>query len=99
MKYLSLLLILAVFEGVGQNLKVLDRFDRDLVNKEIIIVDLEGYMANPVVKLTVVPDANVTLPLSLTVKASGPRFYFNTPSTTGANGPTKAIQINSLAVS
>ncbi|MCX6350565.1 MAG: T9SS type A sorting domain-containing protein [Bacteroidetes bacterium] len=76
--------------GVAQPV-LKDIFGRNLAGENIILVDWEGYMANPAIKLTIIPP---TSPFTVTITANSPRLYFNTLSKTGGNGPTKIISFS-----
>jgi hypothetical protein len=89
---LAILIMLAVYIINGRPQPVLkDIFGRNLTGQTITLVDWEGYMANPAIKLTLEPPS---FPLSVTISANHPRLYFNTPSTAGINGPSKTITFN-----
>jgi hypothetical protein len=77
---------------MGQSLK--DRFGRDLLNQPITLVDWEGYMANPAIKLTVTPPLGVNFPYNVTITANHARLYFDWPGTAGANGPSRVLSFN-----
>lgn len=54
----------------------------------VTLLDWDGQIANPYVALrVVVPDDEATVIL----RASGPRLYFDLPSTVASNGPTKVV--------
>lgn len=57
-----------------------DIFGRDLAGHTITLVDWEGYMANPAIKLTITPPS---APLTVTLTANHARLYFDMPSTGG----------------
>jgi hypothetical protein len=61
----------------------------------LTLVDLEGYMANPAIKLTVHPTTTMTYPASAVVTSNHTRVYFSLPSTTSAGGSSKTISIAS----
>src|SRR5207245_1731527 len=68
-----------------------DIFGRNLNQHGITLVDWDGYMANPLLKFYLFPPTNGVLPGTATLTASGPRLYFDTPSTVSTNGPAKTI--------
>ena len=72
---------------------VQDIFGRSVNQHGVSLVDWDGYLANPLIKLYVFAPSNATLPGSATLTANGGRLYFDTPSTVGSNGPTKTISI------
>lgn len=74
---------------------VLDKWGRTLTS--VPLVDYDGFMANPAVKLTVQPPTTVTYPATATVTANNVKLYFDTASTTSASGPSKTLAIASCA--
>lgn len=74
-----------------EELRVEDIFGRRLNNREIILVDWEGHIANPLIKIFITPPANTTFPGTATLTANGTRLYFDLPSTVGAAGPSKSV--------
>ena len=63
-----------------------DVFGRVVNETGIVLVDWEGHIANPAMKYSVeLPGGAATL------SSSEPRLYFDLPSSTGANGPTKTL--------
>jgi Putative Ig domain len=76
-----------------------DIFGRSLNNKSITLVDWEGYLANPAIKLNIKPPANATFPGHATVTANGVRLYFNLPSTVGPSGPSKSLTYSDASTS
>ena len=63
-----------------------DIFGRVVNNTGIVLVDWEGQIANPAMKL------HVELPgPSATLSSNEPRLYFNLPSSAGADGPSKRL--------
>jgi hypothetical protein len=77
---------------------VQDVFGRSLNQHGITLVDWDGYMANPLIKVYLFAPTNAALPGSATLTASGARLYFNTPSTVSSNGPSKSVSITSAGV-
>lgn len=77
------------------NVTVKDTFDRTINARGISLVDWEGYLANPAIKLTVTVPANAVLPASAVLTANHQRLYFNSPCSVGANGPSKTISFSS----
>jgi hypothetical protein len=76
---------------------VQDIFGRDIAANGIILVDWEGYMANPAIEFFIVPPWGAAFPVSVTVKAPEPRLYFDLPSEAGRNGPEKQLRITGKA--
>ncbi len=70
---------------------VKDIWGRSLLDTPIVLVDWEGYIANPAIKLFVVPPANAVLPVATTLRANGVRLYFDLPGQVGPNGPSKSL--------
>ena len=72
--------------GTTERVIVRDVFGREVNETGIVLVDWEGHIANPLMKYSVeLPGATALL------SSSEPRLYFDLPSSTGANGPTKAL--------
>jgi hypothetical protein len=74
-----------------------DIFDRQINDTGITLVDWEGYMANPAIKLFVKPPANATFPRTALLTANGTRLYFDSPSEVGTTGPTKYIRFSNAS--
>jgi len=91
--FVSLFVLVAL--NIHAQIILKDIFGRNLVTNGITLVDWEGYIANPAIKLSLTPPAGVSFPYSVTITANHSRLYFNTPSTTGAAGPAKTIVFNS----
>lgn len=82
--------VLCLLESNAQT-RVLDIWGRDLQSPGITLVDWDGYLANPLIGLTLRPPANAILPGSVTVRADLGRLYFDSPSEVSPTGPTKVI--------
>jgi BspA type Leucine rich repeat region (6 copies)/Putative Ig domain/Immunoglobulin domain len=83
---------LSVTSSPSQNPVIFeDVFGRRINESGITLVDWEGQIANPAIKVLVYPPNGLTYPVSLTISASEQRLYFDTPSTTSATGPTKTL--------
>jgi len=89
-----LLLFASPYEGSAQS-TVQDVFGRSLNQRGIILVDWDGYLANPLIKVYVFPPTNGVLPGSATLTANGVRLYFNNPSSVSTNGPSKTVSLTS----
>ena len=74
-----------------------DIFGRVLNDNGIVLVDWEGYMANPAIKVFVVPPADAQFPATAVLTSSEPRLYFDLPSDAGPNGPSKTITLTSAS--
>jgi hypothetical protein len=73
------------------NVTVLDIFDRSMNERGIVLVDFDGYMANPAMQYFLVPPENASYPSTATITADCARIYFNEPCTVGSSGPSKTI--------
>ncbi len=72
--------------GTGDQAIVRDMFGRVVNDTGIVLVDWEGHIANPAMKYSIeLPGATAIL------SSPESRLYFDLPSSTGANGPTKAL--------
>jgi hypothetical protein len=71
-----------------------DIFGRRLnENNGLILVDWEGFMANPAIEFVIVPPAGAAYPLQAVLRGNDARLYFNLPSETGPEGPRKELRI------
>lgn len=52
-----------------------DIFGRSIKNSNIILVDWEGFIANPAIKLYVKPPVNASFPGTLIISSSEPRIF------------------------
>lgn len=68
-----------------------DVFGRQLNQHGLVLVDWDGYLANPAIKFFIVPPTTAHLPAKVVLTAREPRLYFDLPSETGAGGPRKEI--------
>src|ERR1700743_3700303 len=78
---------LTAFEQV----RVEDIFGRPLNSHGITLVDWDGYMANPLIKVYLLPPLGVPLPAFATLTINNSRLYFEEHSSVGPNGPRKTI--------
>src|SRR4030042_525958 len=76
---------------VQNDIIVLDIFDRTLNDQGIVLVDVDGYMANPAMQYFIVPPPNASFPATVTLTANCARIYFNEPGTVSSSGPGKTI--------
>ena len=90
------LLFMLVKGSLGQSLMIQDGFGRDLLQDTLRMVDWEGEIANPAIRIVLIADASAAFPISVELKADHPRLYFDMPSQTGMNGPAKTLQITSV---
>jgi hypothetical protein len=89
-----LLFTFAVNQGAARAETVArDLFGRDIDLRGLTLVDWQGYMANPAIKLFIAPPDGAAFPVEVRVTSPEPRLYFDLPSTAGANGPAKRLQI------
>jgi hypothetical protein len=70
---------------------VMDMYARSLDSAGITLVDWEGHLANPAIRLFLAPPTDAGFPLEAQITADDPRLYFNLPSTVGPAGPSKRI--------
>jgi len=68
-----------------------DRFGRDLKVRGVTLVDWEGHMANPAVRLTIELSDRVNLPARVVLHADGCRLMFDLFSEVGPEGPSKTL--------
>ncbi len=94
MRTLLLLFLTAFTVSAKSQLILKDIFGRNLSGQNIVLVDWEGYIANPAIKLSIQAPANATFPVTVNLSANGPRLYFNTPSVASNTGPSKSIILN-----
>src|SRR5437867_20043 len=59
------------------DLDIQDVWGRSLKQAGITLVDWDGYLANPAVRLTIQPPAAATFPATVRLSANGPRLYFD----------------------
>jgi hypothetical protein len=72
--------------------EVVDIFGRTINDYGVELVDWQGYLANPYIKLTVKPPSSAVYPVTITVKAEGTsRLMMDLPSTLSATGATKTL--------
>ncbi len=72
--------------------KVIDIFSRTVNDIGIDLVDWQGYLANPYVKLKVKPPADAAFPVTVTLNAQGTsRLMMDLPSTLSAQGASKTL--------
>ncbi|HWB09343.1 MAG TPA: putative Ig domain-containing protein [Pirellulales bacterium] len=72
-------------------LLVQDRFDRTINDRGLVLVDWEGYLANPAIQFYLAPPPDATFPATAVLTSKEPRLYFDLPSTAGGDGPRKEI--------
>src|SRR6185436_3763 len=84
---------LCAFSQYSAQTRVQDIFGRPLNQRGITLVDWDGFMANPQIRIYLLAPTNASLPGSATLTANGVRLYFDTPGTVGTNGPSKTISV------
>ncbi|MBI4304985.1 MAG: hypothetical protein HY678_01570, partial [Chloroflexi bacterium] len=101
----------AVSETTGQSqtaalgeFVIEDMFGRRLNERGIVLVDWDGQIANPAVKLVIRPPANAAFPVQGVLTSSQPRLYFNSGSRrfadagwkgeVGKAGPKRTVILN-----
>jgi hypothetical protein len=85
--------------GQASGAVVEDIFGRVVNQNGIVLVDWEGYMANPALKLFVKPPSSIAFPATAVISSSAPRLYFDLPSTFGAAGSSKTVTLSNASSS
>src|SRR5436305_1525295 len=81
--------------GIGPaDLRAEDSFGRTLGRHGLVLVDWEGYLANPAIKVFIAPPPAARYPARVVVRAREPRLYFDLPSRVGPEGPRKEIRVD-----
>ncbi|MFC5469583.1 LamG-like jellyroll fold domain-containing protein [Cohnella suwonensis] len=89
----------AIEAAAATDASVIDIFGREVNANGIDLVDWQGYLANPYVKLTVKPPTSAVYPVTITVNAQGSsRLMMDLPSTLSANGASKTLTFSSSSV-
>jgi hypothetical protein len=84
--------ILAALTVQGpQRFELLDAFDRNIHDRGIVLIDWEGEIANPAIKLKVKPLTGLYLPARVQLSANNARVMFNLFSETTETGPRKTM--------
>ncbi len=68
-----------------------DIFGRSLSARGMTLVDWEGQIANPAIKIFLRPPSDATFPATAVISSTQPRLYFDLPSTATATGPSKTL--------
>ena len=71
--------------------RVNDIFGRSLNQHAVTLVDWDGYMANPLIEIDLLPPTNAALPGPVTLTADGVRLYFEGSDVVSSNGPSTAV--------
>ncbi len=61
-------------------LGVIDDHGRAIAQQGLVLIDWEGYIANPAVKFYLVPPANTAFPARAVLSAAESRLHFDVPS-------------------
>ena len=77
----------------SRGLVVQDIFGRSLDKRGLVLVDWEGYIANPAVRFFILPPPDAAYPATVVVRAREPRLLFDLPSEAGPHGPKKEIRL------
>lgn len=88
------LISFSTLKAAPSSMIVRDIFGRSLNSSKVVLVDWEGQLANPAIRLQLVPPADAAFPATLQVSANGARLYFdilNTGSTVSSSGPFKSF--------
>ena len=72
-------------------LTALDIFGRTINTHGLVLVDWDGYIANPAIKFYLLPPPDAALPAKAVLTADEPRLRFDLPSETGPIGPRKEV--------
>src|SRR5437899_1306806 len=78
-------------EAPAGGLLVEDIFGRNINKHGLILVDWEGYIANPAIKFYLTPPPGAAFPARAVLTAAEPRLRFDLPTETGAGGPRKEV--------
>jgi len=70
---------------------VRDIFGRELNDAGITLVDWEGHLANPTIKIILEPPPDAAFPATATLSSSEVRLYFDLPCDLGETGPRKEV--------
>src|ERR1044072_5046047 len=71
-----------------------DIFGRRLNERGMVLVDWEGQIANPAIRVLVRPPSDATFPASAVISGTEPRLYFDLPSQATASGPSKTFSFS-----
>ncbi|HEV3383962.1 MAG TPA: Ig domain-containing protein [Gemmata sp.] len=74
-------------EGLG----VQDIFGRNIRTQGLTLVDWEGYIANPAIKIYLTPPKNIIFPAKAILATKEPRLHFDLPSATSEKGSRKEV--------
>ena len=77
--------------------RVEDIFGRSLNQAGVTLVDRDGYMANPLIKLFILPPTNAVFPASASLAVNGVRLYFESPGEVSTSGPRATVFLQDAA--
>src|SRR4029453_17174759 len=89
--FFSCMLALALRASALNEVILEDIFGRRLNERGMVLVDWEGQIANPAIRIFVRPPSDATFPASATISGTGPRLSFDLPSQATAGGPSKTL--------
>jgi len=72
-------------------LEIVDDHGRAITQQGIVLVDWEGYIANPAVRFYLVPPPDTAFPAIAVLSAGESRLHFDLPSDVGRDGPRKEV--------
>ena len=72
---------------------VRDKFGRVVNETGIVLVDWEGHIANPAMRYFIELPHEIPFPARVVLSSSESRMYFDLPSYTGMDGPTKVMEL------
>ena len=72
-----------------------DIFGRPLDRHGLVLVDWEGQIANPAIRIDLVSPPDAAYPVRFLIRAKEPRLYFDLPSRSGPSGPSKEVLLQS----
>lgn len=90
---LTVLCLILACPLLAGDIVVEDVHGRPLNGRAVTLVDWDGFMANPAIKLRVRAPLTVSFPALVEVRSTEPRLYFDLPSSFGASGPTRYLSI------
>lgn len=80
----------------GNALKIVNKFEEEVTQSGITLVDWEGPIRNPAMEYFLQGTEDLTYPLTVQLRTQMPEAYFNLPSTTSNGLATKSLVINGL---
>jgi len=90
--FTSQLFLAPISSAANTDAQVYDIFNRNLNTYGVELVDWQGYLANPYVKLTIKPPITAVYPVTINLKAGGTsRLMMDLPSQLSATGATKSL--------